>query len=118
MTRMHGALVVEVIPKPEFYEWIKGLVDFLEVSIPNRPINKSEKFELDWLFVMPVQVDGESCMRFIKDHYKEIFEDILSTWDTDKRLWPKDMSYALFEKYFSFCFHAALYDLSASGESK
>jgi hypothetical protein len=114
MARMQGALVVVVTPKPEFAEWIGGLMDFLEVSLPNTPSNKTEKSQLDWLFVMPIQVDGEACLHFIKEHYQEIFEDILSTWDTDKRLWPKEMSYSLFEKYFSINFHSALYDLSAT----
>lgn len=89
-------------------------MNFLEISQSEDSPKTSDKFDIDWLFVIPLQQDSDACMVFIKENYLEIFQIILATWDTDKRLWPKDLSYEQFDKYFSFSFHSALYDLSAT----
>ena len=48
---------------------------------------------------------------FIRRHYKAMFEEELNSWYADPALWPKDLSFKSFKKFFAINISTVVYDL-------
>lgn len=51
-----------------------------------------------------------SVEAWVKNNYKQLFETELEGWLTDETLWPKKLTYSLFQKWFSIEWHSMLID--------
>jgi hypothetical protein len=52
----------------------------------------------------------DSLERWIKANFKVLFESELEGWYTDPALWPKNRTFALFNKWFEIECHTVLFD--------
>ncbi|WCL49121.1 hypothetical protein [Leptospira sp. GIMC2001] len=48
--------------------------------------------------------------KWLQKNYKIVFEDILSDWCTDDKLWPKNLSFKLFGEWFHFIYQSMVID--------
>lgn len=49
----------------------------------------------------------------VRRHYKPMFLEELSSWYTDLALWPKDLSFRNFKKFFSIHASSMVFDLGS-----
>lgn len=50
---------------------------------------------------------------YIRRHYKAMFEEELNSWYTDPDMWPKDLSFKTFKRFFTICVSSVVYDLGS-----
>ena len=48
---------------------------------------------------------------YVRRHYKAMFEEELYSWYTDPDLWPKDLSFTTFKKFFTIHVSTMVFDL-------
>ena len=48
---------------------------------------------------------------YVRRHYKAMFEEELTSWYADPELWPKDLSFKCFKKFFAINISTVVYDL-------
>ena len=49
----------------------------------------------------------------LRRHYKAMFLEELSSWYTDLTLWPQDLSFKNFEKFFTIYVSSLVFDLGS-----
>jgi hypothetical protein len=54
------------------------------------------------------KVEPES---YVRGHFKAMFEEELYSWYTDPALWPKDLSFKTFKKFFTTYVSTVVFDL-------
>ena len=111
------ALVLAVIPKPAFINWLNQLITTLEIQLPSG-VKKPEETDLYMdclLFMVPPFKDTADYQKFIQDHYQALFANSLYAWCQDVRFWPKDVTATvtmeMFNDYFDLELHSRFYDL-------
>jgi hypothetical protein len=96
-----SALVLE--PTPEFLAWVRAMPgDPLEMTV--------EDFRQDSsIYLLPDELEDTEA--WLRRNFKFILEQELNDWCTDDSLWPKDLGYKTFCKFFKPQFHAVVVDL-------
>ncbi len=92
------------------------VVDWLDTAFPiprERAVTLQEaNRELTVYLVSDATVESPAAFRrWLKRNYKALFETELEGWCTDPDLWPKNLTYALFESWFEAELHSVVVDL-------
>ena len=61
------------------------------------------------VFLLP-QSRGESGSQ-VRRHFKAMFQEELYSWYTDPTMWPKDLSFKTFKKFFTIQVSTVVFDL-------
>lgn len=101
--------VVTVRGKKPFIEWANSF-DYAGPKMDIGEINETS-------FLIPDTYDELNYEKFIKTHYKLIFETELDSWMIDPEVWPQDRTYTLFRKWFEVRVSDLTFDL-AEGQIK
>jgi hypothetical protein len=98
-----SALVLE--PTPEFLAWVKAMPgDLFEMTF--------EDFRQDSsVYLLPDELERTDT--WLRQNFKPILEQELFDWCTDDSLWPKDLGFKTFCKFFKPHFHGVVVDLGA-----
>ncbi|TVR11852.1 MAG: hypothetical protein EA401_10215 [Planctomycetota bacterium] len=99
--------------KEPFVRWI------MEADpLPERRLNLSvEDVNKDRTVFLISENEGEMIVNdadfaaWAKRNYRNIFESELEAWYRDPQLWPKQRSYAVFQRWFDLEFHGSVVDL-------
>ncbi|MFZ5802927.1 MAG: hypothetical protein ACOY3K_07475 [Candidatus Omnitrophota bacterium] len=103
------ALVVS--HKKPFLDWIK-YVD------PSTPMI-DEKHDSKTVYLLPDDEGAsDDWQRYLKKHFKEIFEQELGAWYTDPETWPKDRPWKVFNEWLDYEFQSIVYDTVAGSIKK
>lgn len=92
------------------------VVDWLDTAFPiprERAATLVEaNQELTVYLVSDATVESPAAFRrWLKRNYKALFETELEGWCTDPDLWPKNLTYDLFESWFEAELHSVVVDL-------
>lgn len=92
-----------VKPTAEFVAWLK--------TTPGDPseLTLEEIQEDSSVFLLPDEL--EDLRGWLKRNYMPIFEQELYNWCTEDSLWPKDLSFKSFKRFFQVSFYSMVYDL-------
>lgn len=94
-----------VKPLKPLLDWIRTFEDYdldEEEILNNKKIYLVEDSDI---------FEEKELTDLIKAHYSVIFQNELFTWNSDSSVYPKDMSFESFKKYFSVEFVDMAYDL-------
>ncbi len=96
--------------KQPFIEWINA-ADPTPSShvVPLAEVNQQEHT----VYLLDIE-DEEELRRWLARHHKLLFEEELSGWYTDPKLWPRDRSLKVLQKWCSFELHTVVVDVGAS----
>ena len=47
----------------------------------------------------------------VRRHYEAMFEEELNSWYTEPTMWPKDLSFKMFKKFFTIQVSSMVFDL-------
>jgi hypothetical protein len=93
---------VVLIPTQACLDWIN--------SCPSdKPMTLAEIQEEPTTYLLP-ESRGEPEQR-VRRYFKAMFEDELYSWYTDPDLWPKDLSFKTFKKFFTTYVSTVVFDL-------
>ncbi len=99
--------IIVVTPAPPFIAWVKKLLE-----------DDGDKFDLETVldepnaYIIPAFEEPEELERILKKHAKTIFLNELEGWSTDSSLFPKDMGYSTFRKWFKVLEYSMIFDLT------
>lgn len=63
------------------------------------------------IYLIPEYDDDVEAMEILAKCFDIIFESELGGWHTDESAWPKNRTFNIFRKWFSFEFHSVVEDL-------
>jgi hypothetical protein len=92
---------VILLPTEECLAWIN--------SCPGDHTTLAEVQEEPAVYLIPKgEAERES---YVHRYFKAMFEEELYSWYTDPALWPKDLSFKTFKKYFTTYVSTVVFDL-------
>ena len=92
---------VILLPTEECLVWIN--------SCPGDPTTLAEVQKEPAVFLIPEgEAEPES---YVRRYFRAMFEEELYSWYTDPDLWPKDLSFKTFKKFFTIHVSTMVFDL-------
>ena len=101
--------VVVIRPLQPYMDWCN--------SMPN--IEKTGKYTLECAqedclaLLVPMRVFMRSHAKWIDKIYKDIFEEMLNAWCTERALWPKDVTLPMFREWFKVEINSEVFDTTS-----
>jgi hypothetical protein len=92
-----------VLPTDACLEWVKSCPDYVSDS----PLGEMEREPT--VYLIPDARLGPD--NYIRRHYKPMFQEELNSWHTDPSMWPKDLTFKTFKKFFTILVTTMVYDL-------
>jgi hypothetical protein len=103
-----AALVLKL--KKPFCDWVGYISkDDEEPQLKSDQI-ETEGFDSKTVYLLPAFDYNEEFDRFLKENSEEIFKQQLAGWSTDPAVWPKDLSWKTFNKWFDYEIHTMVHD--------
>lgn len=106
-----SALIVQV--KKPFLDWL--IYTSKEYDPPEDELDpallETEGFDSKYVYLIPVYDDINGYEKYLKKNYQIIFKHELSGWYTDPKMWPKDRSWAVFQKWFAYEIQSMVFDM-------
>lgn len=96
--------VMVIKPKSPFVEWINRTVDVGD------PVDIKELQEDCTAYLVSEAVEIKDMQRFLKTHYKKIFEYELWSWSTDPTTWPSNRTFKMFCEWLQPEVHSEIMD--------
>ncbi len=62
------------------------------------------------IYLIPDFLDRETAENWLKENYFDFFETALEDWHEDDNLWPDDMSWDMFQRFFDLSFQNSIAD--------
>lgn len=93
---------VTLIPTEAFLEWANSCPSEKAMTI-------AEMQREPTVYLIP---EGRSEPEsYVRRHYKAMFEEELNSWYTDPEMWPTDLSFKMFKKFFDVQVSTMVFDL-------
>ena len=98
-----NCFAVTLVPTEVCLAWIKSCPD------GDDDLTMAQLQDEPTIFSLPEgRLDPETSIR---RHYKTMFEEELDSWYSDQDLWPKDLSFKNFKRFFTICVSTMVFDL-------
>lgn len=109
--------VLAIVPKKGFFDLINKTMEAEELYTDRleKSFDKIDAHTDCLLYIIPLFEDTEIFNDFVKRHYEDLLLHTLSKFIPDKRYWPKQLSFELFNDYFDIEFHSRIFNLSSQG---
>ena len=95
--------------KQPFVDWINAV----DPSPQSHILTLDDVNQEHTVYLLEVEDEGELA-RWLGRHHHELFEDELSGWYTDPKLWPLDRSLKALQEWCSFELHTVVVDAGDS----
>ncbi|NBV41403.1 hypothetical protein EBR96_01345 [bacterium] len=99
-------------PNFPFIKWIKSAVKGTEFEEDVMGIVAEKSQSEGHIYLLPTRDGIEEIDDLLKSGYRTIFENELMEWQIDPDLWPKELSYPLFQQWFTVAIHDLIFELS------
>jgi hypothetical protein len=93
-----------VTPREPYHSWARSLDEADGPQIDDVPVE-----ELTSVYLLE---EVEDTNRLLRRHWAWIFEEILSSWCADQKLWPQKRTFAMFQEWFSIRLVDLVFDLA------
>ena len=90
-------------PKQPFIDWIN------ENDPDGRPVTLEEVADDNAVYLISEDRD-DNVERALRRCWGEIFEEEFFGWYTDEAVWPKRLTYAMFQKWFDIKAHSVVHE--------
>ena len=95
--------------KQPFVDWINSA----DPSPSTHLLTLAEVNQEHTVYLLEAE-DQDELGRWLAHHHHELFEDELSGWYTDPKLWPQDRSLKVLREWCSFELHSVVMDIGDS----
>jgi len=95
--------VLIVKPKQPLVDWLNSLDD------PSFTLEECQEDPTAYL-IPEIQLEADK-QNDLKEHFSEIFEQELASWNRDEETWPKNRTLKTFRQWFDASFHTMTIDL-------
>lgn len=98
---LNRSLII-VRPKQPFLDWA--------TSLDNSGLDPELEGN-ETAYLIPEFDDEREAQRILQRMYEEVFQRMLSSWNTQESCWPKPRTLALFHEWFDIQHHSIVEDL-------
>ena len=105
METINRAAVI-IKPKQPFVDWINYFPDDKN-KYTLEQMSKKENLT----FLIPEFLCQDESLNYVKKNYSYIFEFELWGWITDKKLWPENRTWKMFQNWFEIEINSEVIDL-------
>lgn len=93
-----------LIPKQPYLDWLLSWDKDTELDLKTAHRDAV-------VYLIPPFESKEHMKAYLNKQYLRMFENELKTWTTEKKLWPKKLTKALFNQWFDIEFRDMVVDL-------
>ena len=101
---MINRIAAVVTPRASYLSWARSLYEAGAPQIDDVPAE-----DLAFVFLLE---EIENTDRLLRRHWAWIFEEILSSWCADRKLWPRKRTLAMFQDWFEIRLVDLVFDLA------
>lgn len=95
--------------KQPFFDWINAA----DPSPSSHLLSLAEVNQERTVYLIEVE-DEDELAQWLAGNHQQLFEEELSGWYTDPKLWPRDRSLKLLQEWCSFELHSVVIDTGDS----
>lgn len=95
-------VALTVTAKPAFLDWLRTLPEGESLTLDRVNLECT-------VYLVPEDEDDPAVL--VEDHFERIFEQELLAWCTDSDLWPENLDYESFLRYFDVRVGSTVFDL-------
>ena len=107
--------LIIVLMKQPYVDWANNLPDQSESEL-NEPLTLEDVNQDPGAFLIPEIFDNEELDAYLENSWRLIFETQLSDWTSNQKVWPKDLSYVVFNQWFGITLNSMVTDLWSKQE--
>jgi hypothetical protein len=93
---------ISIIPKQAYHDWANAVLPDEE---PTKPMEEDEAT------VYLVNGNWETYEQALSDNWEDIFANELFLTTQDEEVWPEEISFSMFQEWFSYTVGSVLIDL-------
>jgi len=94
-----------IFPKQPLIDWANALTEDEKIECP-----KLMDHDKGSVYLMPETNNYEEGIELLEDNFTFFFEEELYSWVTDEELWPKPLTWELFQEFFHFSIQSLVVD--------
>ena len=106
--KMLNRSAIVITPQQPFLDWLQT------VDPTSHHITLRELANEPSIYLIPECETDEDVARVLQGLCEEIFVEELDGWYRDPATWPQDRSFDVFCRWFDYCHHSILNDLTDS----
>jgi len=95
-----NAIIVR--PKTPFYNWLNSVYPKVKPILTKDENN---------IYLIREMDSNDLILKWIKNHFDEIFINELNDWCTDEKTWPKNRNHRMFSDWFDVEINSMILDL-------
>lgn len=103
---MINRIAAVVTPREPYLSWARSLYEEGAPQIDDVPAE-----DLTTVFLLE---EMEDIDRLLRRHWEWIFEEILSSWCADQKLWPRKRTFAMFQQWLETRLVDLVFDLAST----
>lgn len=97
--------VLIVFYKQPFIDWVNFVYDDDKVECPTLMEHDQGN-----VYLIPEFNTQDEAMEYVREHYRDIFENELFGWCEDDESWPQDLTWEFFERCFHYSWQSVVVD--------
>ena len=97
--------ILILFPKKPLFDWVNFIFPDDKMECPE-PLAHDEGD----LFLIPEFDNHIDAIEYVKDNFIDFFEHELFEWATDEDLWPENLTWELFQKWFHISIQSMVMD--------
>jgi hypothetical protein len=99
--------VLIVFYKQPFIDWVNFVYDDDKVECP--ALLEHDRGDV---YLIPEFDTQDEAMEYVRENFRDIFENELFGWCEDKESWPRDLSWEFFERCFHYSWQSVVLDMT------
>lgn len=99
--------VLIVFYKQPFIDWVNFVFDDDKIECP-----ALLEHDQGNVYLIPEFNTPDEGMKYVKENFRDIFENELFGWCEDEETWPRDLSWEFFERCFHFSWQSVVLDMT------
>lgn len=97
--------VLIIFPKQPLIDWVNYIYPKDKMQCP-KPMENDEGD----IFLIPEFYHPDDADNYLKENYLNFFHHELNDWTTEESLWPENLTWELFEKWFHYSIQSVVMD--------
>ncbi len=97
--------VLIIFPKQPLFDWVNDIFPGDKLECP-----KTMEHNEGDIFLIPEFDHPDEAINYIRENFMKFFRHELLEWTTDKHLWPKNLSFEMFENWFHYSIQSVVVD--------
>ncbi|MBE7413296.1 MAG: hypothetical protein HS129_14755 [Leptospiraceae bacterium] len=93
-------------PKKPLFDWSNKIFPDDPIKFDRKPFDHDEAHA----YLIPELDSPKDFKKWIQKNYRQFFEEQLFGWCTDETLWPRKLTFKMFQDWFDISYQSMVFD--------